>query len=183
MAAVTLLFRTKKASIGSVELDASISESHSGDVDVTDHPVESGAAISDHARAQPEKLTLEGIISNTPIAPFDEGAPPDQTRAGQAYADLLVLKDAGELISVVTALRTYEDMVLVSLNVPRDAATGNVLRFSASFKQVRVVNSQTVQITTAEDKTKAKKRLDKQTPPETPAPTQSKSFLKTLGGS
>lgn len=182
MAGVTMLYKKQKTSIGSVELDASVSEQHTGAVEVTDHPVETGGAISDHARPLPETVTIEGLISNTPM-PEAGAATQERTWAGvnyrsssemaptnasEGYAALLKLKDAGELITVVTALRTYENMVLTSLTVPRDARTGNGLRFAASLKQVRVANSQTVQVLTTEDKTKKKKVENKKAAPETP---------------
>lgn len=182
---ITLLFRKQKTSIGSIEIDASISETHVGRVEVTDHPVEQGAAVSDHARVLPETLTLEGFVSNTPLpvsngaltrrnslgVEFDSRSEMDLSRAGQAYTDLVRLKNAGELFSIVTMLRSYDNMLMTSLDVPRDAATGDGLRFSASFKQVRVAESRTVQpATTSEDKTRPKTKLDKKAAPTTPAP-------------
>ena len=67
MAEVSLVFKTTKASIGSLELDASVTETHSAEVDVTDHPIESGANISDHVRPRAEVLTIEGLVTNSPL--------------------------------------------------------------------------------------------------------------------
>lgn len=189
---ITLLFRKTKASIGSVEVDASITETHTGTAEVTDHPVEQGAAVSDHVRVQPATLTLEGFVSNTPLplssdpltrrnslgVEFDSRSSMDLSRAGQAYTDLERLKNAGELFTVVTMLRSYDNMLMTSLVVPRDATTGDGLRFSATFKQVRLATSRTVQATTSEDKTQGKKRLDKKNPTPTPEPTERSSALR-----
>lgn len=173
--AVTLIWKKAKAQIGSLELDATLSEQHQGDVDVTDHPVERGANISDHARSKPEVVTLEGLITNTPISGGF-----DPTRAAKAYAELLSLKDAGDLLTVVTSRRSYSDMVLTSLSTPVDARTGQALRFSATLKQVRVVSSQTVKVTVSQPKLKAKKDLGKKGTPETPEQTKRKSLLKSV---
>ena len=50
--------------VDAVTVDATTSESHDADVDVTESPVESGSNISDHARAQLRTVTVEGVISN-----------------------------------------------------------------------------------------------------------------------
>lgn len=34
---------------------------------ITEHPVETGSAIVDHARSEPETLTIEAIVSDTPV--------------------------------------------------------------------------------------------------------------------
>lgn len=199
MAETTLLYTIKRSQIDSIELDASISEMHTGNVEVTEHPVESGFNVADHARPQAETLQIEGFISNTPIPFGGEAAVHTGTytdasgrvfewqsksngyadRAAIAYSALRDLKDLGAIITVVTALRTYEDMIITALSVPRDASTGNGLRFSATLKQIRVVNAQTVAPTAGEDKTKKKKVLDKKAT-ET-APTPPKSALDQLG--
>ena len=50
-----------------VEIDATHSEEHPTKNTVTDHPVETGANIADHIRPDPDHVTIEGVISNTPI--------------------------------------------------------------------------------------------------------------------
>jgi hypothetical protein len=50
-----------------IAIDASIEETHESPTTITDHAVESGANISDHMRPDADRLTIEGIISNTPI--------------------------------------------------------------------------------------------------------------------
>lgn len=47
--------------------DVSVRESHGLSADVTEHPVEEGADITDHIRAKPRTFSIEGLISNTPI--------------------------------------------------------------------------------------------------------------------
>lgn len=139
----TLLFKYPNAKIGSLELDASITEGHSAEVEATEHPVEKGANISDHARVKPETLQMEGLISATPI-----GKDPGLDYIETAYATLRKLKDARELLTIVTALRTYDNMMLVKLDVPRDAHSGDALRFTATFKEIRLAEVQSIQVQT-----------------------------------
>jgi hypothetical protein len=197
--AVTLLFATTPAKIDTITLDASLSESHNAEVEATDHPVEQGADVTDHLRAKPRTVTIEGLITNTPMPDpgvdarnaevtevrspdgrvvFDSRTPTmDATRAGAAYRDLLALR-AGKLVTVVTAIETLENMAITSIQVPRDAKSGQALRFSIQLKEIRQVSSATTKI--VENKVKSKKDLGKQTPTPTPAATRSKSVLKSI---
>lgn len=192
--AVSLLFKKTRAKLGTLELDASVSESHSSSVEVTRHPVEQGAKITDHRLENPDELTITGVISETPLPTSDvstelrtsEGRQYQgrgQAAAGRvasAYQELLELKASETLLTVVTALRTYENMCLTSLEVPRDAKTGRALRFTAKLTQVRVVQNKTVQVQAKTTRAVPKADLNKKvTPPADQATkTKSKSFLK-----
>lgn len=50
-----------------VSFDQTRSEQHEATAEVTDHPVETGSNIADHVRPQPQTLTLEVFVTNTPI--------------------------------------------------------------------------------------------------------------------
>lgn len=50
-----------------VELDAILTETHEASAEVTKHPVESQADVSDHIRPQPRKLEIVGVVSGYPI--------------------------------------------------------------------------------------------------------------------
>src|SRR5687767_8934803 len=113
-----LLFKVTLAKIDTIELDASISEQHTGEVEVTDHPVEKGANVADHARPKPNMLTIDGMISNTPLSRAQQtriiesgGVTLETTalrdapayspgRAEEQYQKLIALKDAGMPITV-----------------------------------------------------------------------------------
>lgn len=54
-----------------VQFDAVVTEVHEDIVTITDHPVELGVNITDHARPEPERLTVEGIVSRMPNPELD----------------------------------------------------------------------------------------------------------------
>ena len=171
MATVNLVFDRTLVKIGTVTLDVSLSEAHSSTNEVTDHPVEQGVNIVDHVRPKPDILRLEGMVSNTPLPlptaetqvrtskgrTFRSRSEINQTAAGTAYSDLLALKENATLVTVVTGLRTYTDMVIESLDVPRDARTGQTLRFSCTLKQVRTAVVQTAKVVPQQKNSKGKK--------------------------
>lgn len=176
-AGVTLLFQPFQAIIDTLVLDASVREEHVSEVEVTDHPVEQGAAVSDHARPKPEELTIEGVVSNTPLnhlqtrrAVTSEGfswttsAAVNSVRgvpgnAESAYVTLRAMRDTPRLVTIITALRSYDNMVMTSLKVPRDGAIGDVLKFEAKFKQVRIVTNAVTVVATKVPKAKPQQKL------------------------
>lgn len=178
------------ASIGNVTLDASVNEVHSAEVEVTDHPVEKGANVSDHKRSKPETIQIEGVISNTPIPKPDDQLTTRQTGSisfssrgemdvslvTNAWDALRKIKDGDELVQVITSLRIYDNMAITSLSAPRDARTGQVLRFTAQLKQIKIVNSQTVAVSD----TKKNVSLGKKAATPTPAAEANKTTLKQL---
>lgn len=183
--------------IDTLLVDASIKEDHDAEVEVTDHAVEQGAAITDHARPKPVELTIEGLVSNTPIsisqqsqsassvgsssAPSSYGIytmMPAGTTSGTAgargfaeaaYTMLRDLRDNPRLITIVTGLRKYTNMLLTSLKVPREAKTGEALNFTAKFKEVRLATTTTTVVSTKQPKAKAPKKTTTSTVP-TPTP-------------
>jgi hypothetical protein len=69
-----------------VTLDASVNEAHQGSAQVTEHPVETGAAVTDNIRPLPRRLTIEGVVSNTPI--YAEILSPTRVSNGDVNAEV-----------------------------------------------------------------------------------------------
>ena len=139
--------------IGLVQMDAMVNEVHSKANDITEHPVEVGTNISDHIRRRPERITVRGIVSNTPIvigASFRAPSPivDDLTftseRAELAYAQLSLTMDAGELVEVITTFKEYSNMAIESLVVERDARRGNIAEMVIELREVIIAVTQQV---------------------------------------
>lgn len=154
MALTELLFGPKThLTVGLVQFDASLSETHARQCEITDHPVEEGSTISDHIRRLPETLEVNGVVSNHPIvflaslnspSPITNGLTPATARAELAYSTLRKLMDDGELVTVVTSLWEYENMAITSMSVARDVNTGNVLNCSLSLREIIIAKTKTV---------------------------------------
>lgn len=63
----TLYWQDLSGQTVSVRLDVITSESHEDTVTISDHPVEEGVVITDHARDEPSALYVEGCVSNVPM--------------------------------------------------------------------------------------------------------------------
>lgn len=64
---VTAFGRVPGLIYDSIEFDATLSEVHSESSTVTEHPIDKGANISDYVSANLTKVTVEGMITNTPV--------------------------------------------------------------------------------------------------------------------
>jgi hypothetical protein len=159
-----------------VEIDATITEEHTSEAEITDHPVEVGADISDHKRVKPARVRLTGVISNTPL--FFDAASGARDRAVNAWQELKRLQASQELLTVATALEQYDDMAIESLSTTRDAPTGNALHFTMALRQIITAESQTVEAPAVE--TGTPKALGRQPTPPAPAPVTQSLLSKGL---
>lgn len=202
MADIAMIYRPAPTLIGTIELDATISETHTRSAQVTDHPVERGANVTDHVRIEPDGLVIEGMVSNTPLSfdqikryvraggveiettNFDETPRGVRGYAERAYERLREIMDAGTVITVVTALRTYDNMVLQSLSVPVTVQSGDALRFTATFKQVVLVSNKITTVDTSTPRGKAKQAKGPKAPKAaTPKQEEYSSVLSQITGS
>ena len=131
MSALTRIVRDTDGPDSRVVFDATLHESHDGDVEITDHPVESGANVADHIRAKMTTLSLEVAVSNKSLDedPWD--------------ADGATGKVAGKVVE-------YESRLNLPISLPgvgslaaavgadsyKSQETVNVLTFSAPFDRI-----------------------------------------------
>jgi hypothetical protein len=117
-----------------------IEEHHRDEMVITTHPVQSGAAITDHAYKQPAQLSLRYGWSNSGAAfTFDLGAP----SVGDVYKMLRDLQASRQPFDVVTAKRKYSNMLVRSLDVVTDMTTENAVMVELLLQEVIIVSVQT----------------------------------------
>lgn len=49
-------------------------------------------------------------------------------------------------LMITTSIKTYTNMIMESLNIPRNVRNANSLEFSASFREIRIVENEVVEI-------------------------------------
>ena len=130
---LSLLFGKKYAptSISSVVLDAVLTEDHQYNSRVTNYPIENGRDITDHIINEPDTLQITGVVSDTPLsflAPFN--------RSINSFNRLIEIHERKERITVVTGIKVYTDMVMTSLQVPRNVQSGQSLTFVIDLQKV-----------------------------------------------
>jgi hypothetical protein len=148
-----------------VKLDVVPKETHDHSSTITSHPVEEGMDISDGTRDEPDALSLECLISNTPL-----GESPDASRSQNARDQLLTLKSSGKLLTVLTTLGPYTSMLIEHVSVTRDAPTYNALSFTVSFKKIIVVQNTLTRARVSKDNRTPKLQDTGEQTPEDPDP-------------
>jgi|HubBroStandDraft_4_1064222.scaffolds.fasta_scaffold01923_6 hypothetical protein len=135
--------------IGGVPVQVSIEETHDDILEVTEHPVETGAAITDHSYSKPSELLLRCGWSNSSIdalsaivSGYTAGSVMSvHDYVSGVYSQLLNLQQSRALLTIQTGLRAYKNMLITSLRVQRDKTTSQALMVVATCKQVILVNS------------------------------------------
>lgn len=177
---ITLVPKT----IGPVKIGCTFEEAHQDELQITEHPVEKGAQINDHAfKLQPE-VTIQCGWSNADLAAligtlesiFTGGGLPSADYISTVYSQLLALQETRQPFDVVTSMRMYRDMLFKSLRVVKDQKTGEALSVTATLKQIRIVQTQATRLPPKEDQADPKATAETQNTgtkaamPATPAP-------------
>lgn len=144
----TILLRDGR-NIGGIIPDVVIEEQHSDTLTITDHPVEQGAPITDHAFKNPAELTMRVGWSTSSLA---LGGVLRGIRAGtllqgklstvrDVYDALLKLQASRQPFDVSTGKRLYKSMLIKSLSVATDGASENALMCTVGLRQVVIVQT------------------------------------------
>ena len=154
-----LFIRTQK-SIGGIQLDAVISESHVNEVSLTNNPVEFGAEITDNAVVQPKQINILAEVSDTPLGVaalgqivdlvtglFGTSTTDNITRSNAAYNAIIQLQEEREPIEIQTKLKLYTNMIITNVGVQQDKNTSRIVRMSIDLQQVIITESEIVQLT------------------------------------
>lgn len=185
MSLSTVLLREGRK-IGAIIPDVVIEEVHTDTLTITDHPVDQGADITDHAFVNPAELTmrigwsnqslaLNGVISGIVSGSiFKEG--PKLKTVKDVYEALLKLQAQRKRFDVVTGKRAYKDMLIKGLSVTTKNDTENALICVVNLRQVIVV-----QTSNAKLKKEAQKTPEK-TAPMVELGLVQPSMANTLGG-
>ncbi|UUZ93234.1 hypothetical protein LJK87_50080 [Paenibacillus sp. P25] len=93
-----------KTNVGGWFFDAWISMEHSSKLTITDHPVQTGAAISDHAFLQPRSLSMEIGMSDVATSFIPGQFDGDWSRSVAAYKVILELQRLRIPVQILTRL-------------------------------------------------------------------------------
>ena len=136
---------------GNIELDAVLDESHEWSAEATSNPVEEGAPVTDHVIEQADKLTIRGVVTDAPLNASSSilgfiggGSADNKTQTVFDLLDTLIKKR--EVLTVYTKHKTYSDMALTNVTIPRSAGVGEAIEFRAEFIHIRKVATQTVDV-------------------------------------
>lgn len=159
---VSLFYREDGWSVGEISLDLILTETHSLNAVVTQHPVQDGSTISDHITILPRSGTMRVLVSNFSLSTAEGDARADwdeiyaqgeaakkslHNRAEDAWKKLKDLVKTRELVKVVTSLEVYEDVALTRVETTRDGDTGDALEIDIDYEQVTKVKLKETKVT------------------------------------
>jgi hypothetical protein len=125
-----------QTSIAGYFFDAILRADHVSTLGITEHPVQTGASISDHSYQLPARLTLDIAMSDVMASHVLSDFGTVGSKSVSAYQILQGIQSARLPISITTRLKQYDNMLLETLNAPDDVKTRDGLRCTASFKQI-----------------------------------------------
>jgi hypothetical protein len=146
--------------IGDIEIETTIEETHSDALQITEHPVESGASITDHSFKKPSEVVLKcgwsnsslkalvgaigGLLSGATMlsSTFVSGSNTKSDYVGGIYSQLLKMQQSRQPISISTSIRQYDNMLIIGLQVTRDQKSANVLMVQATCREIVIVSTQ-----------------------------------------
>lgn len=153
---------TPQRGLGPFVAQVTLEERHVDDLAITDHPVETGATISDHAYMRPSEVTIRCGWSESPKGDGDgggifsggglDGGLTSETSGSavgaprEMYQNLLELQKSRVPFEIFTGKRIYQNMLVKSLAVTTDKDTENVLLVTAVCREVILVSTQVVSV-------------------------------------
>lgn len=120
--------------------DASIREAGRNDYAITDHPVETGAVVSDHAIQLPPFVEIHCVFS---------GSPHGEDYPNRLLINLLLFQKKRQPIDVYTVRRHYANMLIQSVSHVTDKTTATVLAATIRCRRIMIVSTKTTKTSEA----------------------------------
>jgi len=131
-------FLPHRRSIGGIVAQVTIDEQHSDDIQITEHPVEQGAPISDHAFKRPSVVTIR--------AGWTRQFAWDLSAESGVYGLLLSWQASLLPFDIVTGKRSYTNMLIERLQVMTDNHNEYTLMATITCRQVIIVSTSTADV-------------------------------------
>lgn len=120
--------------IGAIIPDVTIEETGVDQLRVTDHPVEVGASVSDHAFKAPcERIMRVG---------WSDASGGFEGYSAMVYSQLLQLQASREPMTVYTGKRLYQNMLISLLSETTDETTEHALIATVGMREVIITDTQ-----------------------------------------
>jgi hypothetical protein len=120
--------------IGVFQATVTIEEIATDDLEITQHPVQQGASITDHAFSKPATVSIRSTHSDTPA------------QLAETYAKLLKLQKDRIPMKVVTGKRTYKNMLMKTLTQNNDSSSETALQINFVLQEIFITDLQVVSI-------------------------------------
>lgn len=142
-----------KTNIAGYFFDGYLDVSINSELEITSHPVETGASIADHAYLKPQEITMTVLMSDV-----HESLVPGQftggwSRSVTAYNVLKKIQSDRITVSVLTRLGLFKNMILKSVIADDTDIELFGLRVRVTLVELPVARVRTVEISEADQTT------------------------------
>ena len=120
---------------GMMQAQVVVDEDHEDDLQITEHPVQSGVVVHDHAFKRPATVRCRMGWSNGYAFDFDFG------NVRQVYERILRLQARRIPFTVFTGKRVYENMLVASLRTHTDQKLEYTLMADVVFREIVMVGT------------------------------------------
>lgn len=140
---LSLLFDlpNQQTTIGSVPLDAVLTEDTELSAMVTDYPTEDGSVVQDHITRQPERLSMSGVVTGAGLM-FNAGG---RSKLIMTKEQFRAINESRTPITIVSGSDVYEDFAMTNAKISR-SNVGEQLAIDCEFKKIRKVQLRTADI-------------------------------------
>ncbi len=150
MDVLSVLFNQRSRKIGLIIPDVVVSEKHQDALEITEHPVEIGAPVSDHSYKRPAEVTMEiGFSGGGSLLDFADtsaigislGESPKEI-----YQQILDLQASRIPFDVTTGKRQYSNMLIRAIDVTTDRTSENVLMCVLTLREVIISQTESISV-------------------------------------
>ena len=142
-----------KTNIGGYFFDGFMQVDHSIDLEVTENPVETGAAVVDHAYVKPAQVTMRVMMSDVHQSLYPGQFTGTRFRSTNAWHVLKKLQGDRIPFSIFTRLGLYENMLITNLSASDTADTFRALSATVTLREIPVARVKEVKISSASQTT------------------------------
>lgn len=128
-------------SLGGMRFDAWLRLQHSTSLTITQHPVETGASVTDHSYFNPRRFSFDIGMTDCVVAPQFQG---DSNRSVNAYNALVDLQKSRQRLTLVSKYGIFPNILIESVDVSDDYSTKNAMKATITLLEIIVAKLHTV---------------------------------------
>jgi hypothetical protein len=129
--------------LNGVHFDAWLRLNHNTSLTVTQHPVETGAAISDHSFVNPRRFSFDIGMTDVANTPVFQG---NNTRSVNAYNALTAMQATRQLLTLASKYGNYRNILIESVNVSDDFRTKNAMFATITLVEIIMAKTQVTRL-------------------------------------
>lgn len=143
MAGVTLQAPPGTWNLSGMTFDAWLTLNHNTTLTITQHPVETGAAITDHSYVNPNRFSFEIGMTDVVASPQVPGL---ATRSINAYQAVVQMQQGRALLSLTSKYGNYDNILIESIDARDNYQTKYASKMAINLMQIIVVKNQITKV-------------------------------------